>query len=344
MGWFLEGAGRKIIEYLDRPASGYEPFTPSDPKALLATIKIGDILLVEGNSHISGAIKYLTQSTWSHAALYVGRQVTADENETQGHALVEATLNKGVASVPLSKYFRFHTRICRPIDLSMEDCEAVCRFAVDRVGSGYDHKNIIDLVRYLIPLPVPQRWRRQMIALGSGDPTRFICSGMIAQAFQSIHYPILPTITTLESDTARSEVMRIRHSSLFVPRDFDISPFFEVVKPTIERGFDYRRARWDESLPDQSLSPGGKRTAGAIPGEESAAPPRRFVGLTSCEGRLDHSETEISNVRHPQNQRVAAVIRHKMVKTQASTENQAGQRHMATKNAIVSAPSVMPPR
>ena len=72
MGWFLEGAGRKIIEYLDRPASGYEPFTPSDPKALLATIKIGDILLVEGNSHISGAIKYLTQSTWSHAALYVG--------------------------------------------------------------------------------------------------------------------------------------------------------------------------------------------------------------------------------------------------------------------------------
>jgi len=279
MGWFLEGAGRKIIEYLDRPASGYEPFTPSDPKALLATIKIGDILLVEGNNHISGAIKYLTQSTWSHAALYVGCQVTGDGNETQGHALVEATLDKGVASVPLSKYFRFHTRICRPIDLSIEDCEAVCKFAVDRIGYGYDHKNIIDLARYLIPLPVPQRWRRQMIALGSGDPTRFICSGMIAQAFQSIHYPILSTTTT---DTVRSELMRIRHSSLFVPRDFDISPFFEVVKPTIELGFDYRQTRWDESLPDQSLSPVERQTAGAIPYEESEAPPRRFGGLTSC--------------------------------------------------------------
>lgn len=273
MGWFLEGVGRKIVEYLDRPASGFEPFTPSDPDALLATIKVGDVLLVEGNSHISGAIKYLTQSTWSHAALYVGSQLTGDGKEVQGNVLVEATLDEGVISAPLSKYFGFHTRICRPIDLSIQDCESVCKFVVDRIGSGYDHRNIFDLVRYLIPLPVPQRWRRQMIALGSGDPTQFICSGMIAQAFQSIHYPILPIITTLESDAARSEVMRIRHSSLFVPRDFDISPFFEVVKPTIERGFDYRRARWAGSLSDQSLPPVERQTAGAIPDEAGAAEP-----------------------------------------------------------------------
>ena len=244
MGWFLDSVGREIVRYLDRPASGFEPFTPSDPEALLATIKVGDVLLVEGNSHISGAIRYLTQSTWSHAALYVGVRLTGDGKRPQGNLLVEATLEEGVASASLSKYFRFHTRICRPIGLSIEDCEAVCKFALDRIGSGYDPRNIIDLARYLIPLPVPQRWRRRMIALGSGDPTRFICSGMIAQAFQSIHYPILPTITTLESGAARSEVMRIRHSSLFVPRDFDISPFFEVVKPTVERGFDYRRTIW----------------------------------------------------------------------------------------------------
>jgi hypothetical protein len=271
MGWFLESAGRKIVEHLDRPASGFEPFTPSDPEALLATIKVGDVLLVEGNSHISGAIKYLTQSTWSHAALYVGLQLTGDGKEGQENLLVEATLDEGVVSVPLSKYFRFHTRICRPIDLSIEDCEAVCKFACNRIGAGYDQRNIVDLVRYLIPLPVPQRWRRQMIALGSGDPTRFICSGMIAQAFQSIHYPILPVITTLESGAARKEVMRIRHSSLFVPRDFDISPFFEVVKPTIERGFDYRRTRWAESISQQSSPPVERQTAGAILDEASAA-------------------------------------------------------------------------
>ena len=39
------------------------------PSALRATLQPGDVLLVEGNNHISGVIKYLTQSTWSHAAL-----------------------------------------------------------------------------------------------------------------------------------------------------------------------------------------------------------------------------------------------------------------------------------
>ena len=112
-----------------------------------------------------------------------------------------------------------------------------------------------------------------MIALGSGDHTRFICSGMIAQAFQSIHYPILPVITTLESGAARKEIMRIRHSSLFVPRDFDISPFFEVVKPTIKRGFDYRRTRWADSFSDQSSSPVDAQAVGVIPDEASAAQP-----------------------------------------------------------------------
>jgi hypothetical protein len=86
-----------------------------------------------------------------------------------------------------------------------------------------------------------------MIALGSGDPTKLICSGIIAQAFQSVHYPILPKITLVESGQAREELMEIRHSSLFVPRDFDLSPYFAVVKPSLERGFDYRALHWTAS-------------------------------------------------------------------------------------------------
>ena len=72
MGWVAEGIGRVLARYLEKPAQGYEPFTPSDPDALRAALKPGDVLLIEGNNHISGVIKYLTQSTWSHAALYVG--------------------------------------------------------------------------------------------------------------------------------------------------------------------------------------------------------------------------------------------------------------------------------
>jgi hypothetical protein len=90
-----------------------------------------------------------------------------------------------------------------------------------------------------------------MIALGSGTPTRLICSALIAQAFEAVRYPILPKITQLESEAARRDVLEIRHSSLYAPRDFDISPYFKIVKPTLEEGFDYRRVDWAD-LPAQS--------------------------------------------------------------------------------------------
>ncbi len=82
----------------------------------------GDVLLVEGNNHVSGVIKYLTQSTWSHAALYVGPigERTAPDGEPL--MLVEAVLGQGVVGSPLSKYDNFHTRICRPIGLTRDDC------------------------------------------------------------------------------------------------------------------------------------------------------------------------------------------------------------------------------
>lgn len=255
MGWMLDSVGHVVARYLDKPEPGYDPFTPTDPTALQATLQAGDVLLVEGNSRISGVIKYLTQSTWSHAALYVGKMLRGNHADLNSHSLVEANLGEGVVSAPLSKYSKFHTRICRPVGLSREHCELVCEYAIARIGFKYDLKNIIDLIRYLIPLPVPQRWRRRMIALGSGDPTRLICSGMIAQAFQAVRYPILPKVTLVESDSARREIMEIRHSSLFVPRDFDISPYFAVVKPTIQQGFDYRIVHWaDAPIVETSLT------------------------------------------------------------------------------------------
>ena len=259
MSWVIDGVGRFLAHYLEKPAQGYEPFTPSDPEALRATLRPGDVLLVEGNNHISGVIKYLTQSTWSHAALYVGPigdRVAADGEPL---VLVEANIGQGVVAAPLSKYARFHTRICRPTRLDAEDCARVCGYAAERIGFDYDLKNIIDLLRYLFPMPVPQRWRRRMIALGSGHPTRIICSALIAQAFETVRYPILPKITLARSVQALELILEIRHSSLYCPRDFDISPYFNVVKPTIRRGFNYKALQWAD-------------LAGA-PGIEGAAAP-----------------------------------------------------------------------
>lgn len=244
MGWMAHRVGRAIAQYLDRPVEGYHPFTPSDAEALRATLKPGDVLLVEGNNHISGVIKYLTQSTWSHAALYVGPIGDRTAPDGEPLVLVEANIGQGVVAAPLSKYARYHTRICRPTGLTAEDCARVCAYAAERIGFDYDLKNIFDLLRYLFPLPVPRRWRRRMIALGSGHPTRIICSALLAQSFATVRYPILPKVTRRDSDALRQEILEIRHSSLFAPRDFDISPYFAVVKPTIARGFDYKAVAW----------------------------------------------------------------------------------------------------
>ena len=244
MGLMLDTIGKLIARYLQKELPGYEPFTPSDPERLRGIIEPGDVLLVEGNNRISGIIKYLTQSTWSHAALFVGPIDGAFEPDGEQHVLIEANIGEGVTSSPLSRYFPYHTRLCRPVGLSYEDRYTVCRYAINRIGFGYDTKNILDLMRFLIPLPVPQRWRRRMIAFGSGDPTKIICSALIAQAFDTVRYPILPKVTRGGSRQARREILHIRDSSLYMPRDFDISPYFQVVKPTIERGFDYTSLHW----------------------------------------------------------------------------------------------------
>src|SRR5258708_14578142 len=111
----LDNIARAIAHYLERPVQGYEPFTPSDPSALRQSLKPGDVLLVEGNSHISRVIKYLTQSTWSHAALYVGPIVGAKTVAGDPHVLIEPDIAEGVLSSLLSKYYPYPTLLCRPV-------------------------------------------------------------------------------------------------------------------------------------------------------------------------------------------------------------------------------------
>ena len=217
--------------------------TPDDSTGLRETLQPGDVLLVEGKGRISGSIKFLTQSTWSHSALYVG-PIAGVATDGEPHVLIEANLGEGVVSAPLSKYLPCKTRICRPVGLSEVDCETVCCYARERVGFAYDFKNVIDLMRYLVPGSMMQSRRHRTIVLGSGDASRMICSSLIAQAFDVVRYPILPKITRIECEAAAREVAERRHPSLYAPRDFDISPYFMVVKPTLERGFNYKEMHW----------------------------------------------------------------------------------------------------
>ena len=254
--------GRRLARFLAQEVPGATRVTTNSDLALRRAIRPGDVLLVEGSTRISGAIKYLTQSTWSHAALHVGEIDGAREPDGEPHVLVEALIGQGVVCSPLSRYAGVHTRICRPVGLSAADLETVIALARARIGAEYDLRNVIDLARYLLPQPpVPRRWRRRMLSLGSGLPTRVICSTLIAEAFGAVRYPILPMVEELPPEDDRSpearfrrEVLHIRHHSLYAPRDFDVSPYFQVVKPTLEQGFDYRALTWREEASQHAAS------------------------------------------------------------------------------------------
>jgi hypothetical protein len=241
----------QILSYLNTPTYRYAPFFGPEPSILKRALMPGDVLLVEGNTRLSAVIKYLTQSTWSHAALYIGDALGPPKPGEEPKVLIEAEAEPGVQAVPLSSFAHYNTRICRPVGLSAEDRKKVVDFAVSKIGMQYDTKQILDLARFLFPYPpVPVALRRRLLAIGSGDPTRAICSTLIAQAFYAIHYPILPERVVMGGKVygigpyIHDEIEHIRKYGLFTPRDFDVSPFFAVIKPTIEHGFDYHALTW----------------------------------------------------------------------------------------------------
>jgi Permuted papain-like amidase enzyme, YaeF/YiiX, C92 family len=277
----LPALRRKIVGFavslLTKPLARYTLTIPNDLATLKRNIRKGDVLLVEGNERISECIKYLTQSSWSHAALYVGdeplkrdpelkRKLTEAYGEEAGYLVVEALVEAGVILSPLSKYRDFNIRLCRAFNLTTADQREVMDYALIHVGDSYDLKNIFDLARYFLPVSlVPARLRRQALHFGSGDPTRVICSSLIAECFSRVKFPIVPRYEPYPegfepvkrvagflgrfsySGRPLPGLLRMVSPTLITPRDFDLSPYFEIIKfNVIETRFDYRRLHWAE--------------------------------------------------------------------------------------------------
>lgn len=218
-----------------------------------------DVLLTEGRSEVSDVIKYATQSAWSHSALYIGRIHDIEDPVTRNKAmehfsgpadtqlLVEGVLGKGTVITPLSFYRQDHIRICRPRGLSPIDAQHVIDFAVNKLGNDYDVRQILDLARFMLPWSfLPRRWRSSLFNSHPNQATRTVCSTMIAEAFSSVHFPILPHIKK-NKDTG-IELFQ-RNPRLYTPRDFDYSPYFEIIKyPFV--GLDeqpaYRKLPWNK--------------------------------------------------------------------------------------------------
>ncbi|MBI2205089.1 MAG: hypothetical protein HYU41_14670 [Candidatus Rokubacteria bacterium] len=253
-----------VARFLNRRVTTDELKVPNDMTQLYRRIRRGDVVLVEGELRVSQLVKYVTQSQWSHSALYVGdellrrggplrEQALANFGERADRLLVEALTDEGVIAAPLAKYRAHNLRLCRPSGLHPADLERVIDSVVVDLGKQYDARNFFELALLLLAparLGPLKRWTART-CLGNCTELQVICSGMIAKAFQRVGYPILP---------------ERRHYSQILPRDFDLSPNFQVIKASAidDGGVDALDAQLEgqmETVAQRQEERGERRTA-----------------------------------------------------------------------------------
>ncbi|MCB1692780.1 MAG: hypothetical protein KDI19_08445, partial [Pseudomonadales bacterium] len=245
-----------IVKWLNKQSAVHG--TPlSDYERIQHELRTCDVLLVEGRSRVSNVIRVVTQSPWTHAALYIGRIHDVDDpdlrkiirhhyhGDESDRLVIESDLGAGTAIHKLEIYRHDHLRICRPSRLGHKDAQQVVRYAVSRLGIDYDVRQILDLARFLFPWTfLPRRWRSSLFQHNAGRATRTVCSTMIAEAFAFVQFPILPLVKRFEDDKVQ---MFRRNPKLCVPSDFDYSPYFEIIKyPFVDFHYeeDYHLLPW----------------------------------------------------------------------------------------------------
>ncbi|MAZ44033.1 MAG: hypothetical protein CMF48_02500 [Legionellales bacterium] len=262
MGLSLKSVTDAIIHWL------IEDFTEAeaplcDFERIRYELRPCDVLLCEGRSHVSNVIRLVTQSPWTHSCIYIGRLHDIDDPEVRAlvaqhyrgdpseQLIIEGMLGKGTVVAPLKNYENTHIRICRPDGLSRRDAQSVIEFCVHRLGTKYDVRQIFDLARFFFPWAIlPRRWRSSIFSHHPGSYTRTVCSTVIAEAFTNVSFPILPAIKYVNNDSGAENVeLYHRNPRLYTPRDFDYSPYFEIIKypfiQVVEQGL-YRQLPWNK--------------------------------------------------------------------------------------------------
>ena len=133
MNWMLSGIGQRIARYLQR--RGGAATSPSRrairmrcaPRSSPATCCWSKATTTSpASSSISPSPPGRMPRSMS------ARSASAPAADGEPLVLVEANLGEGVVGAPLSKYHRYHTRICRPIGLTARRLRArlhLCRRA-----------------------------------------------------------------------------------------------------------------------------------------------------------------------------------------------------------------------
>lgn len=223
-------------------------------------LRPGDVVLVEGRSNVAEIIKTITQSMWTHSFLFLGRLHDIDDPYLRDRIqkyrhcspdeqlIVEAILGQGIIISSIENYSGEHLRICRPRGITRADSQAVTKYAIKQLGTDYNVRQIMDLARFMFPYWfLPKRWRSTLFEHKAGRPTKTVCSTMMAEAFAKVRFPVFPV---LHQDKSGKLKMLRSNSKLITPKDFDHSPYFDVIKyPVLD--FDelgvYRKLPWDQT-------------------------------------------------------------------------------------------------
>ena len=234
--WLMD----RLSAWLNTEVDDNEDARLTDFERLCEELHQGDILLVEGRTRVSHVIKSITNSPWTHSVMYIGRfdeirdeslQEKVSEHftgESHEQLIIEAMLGEGTVIYPVTKYKNEHLRICRPKGLSRSDRQNVITFALSQLGYEYDVRHLLDLARFLLPYGIlPRRWRSSLFQQYAGRSTRNVCSYMLGEAFSAVNFPILPIAERAEDGGLK---LYKRNPRLFTPRDFDYSPYFDIIK------------------------------------------------------------------------------------------------------------------
>jgi len=234
----------KVSHWFIRLLNKEEKLEPSYPLSdfdrIRYEVRPGDVLLVEGQTRVSNIVRTLTQSTWSHATLYIGRLHDIENPSDRLHVaslagcgpdtqlVIESALGKGTLATSLEYYSHFHLRICRPRGISRTDAQKVISFAIRQLGKPYNVRQIFDLMRLLLPLTfIPRHWHSSLFkSEDASDVARTVCSTMLVEAFQSVNFPVLPII----EEKNNRFTLKKSNPFLAIPKDFDTSPYFEIIK------------------------------------------------------------------------------------------------------------------
>ena len=255
--WMLKKLNQYFLKEV-KPPRGFL----CDFSRICHEIRPADVLLIEGRNRISKIIQSTTKSAWTHSALYIGRIHNIEDPKVRefiqhyykGNVaeklLIETQIGSGSNIVPITKYKNEHIRVCRPNGLSYDDAQRVITYAVETLGQEYDLRHFFDLYRFLVGnWFIPRTWKSVLFSKKhSGKAREDICSTMIARAFESVKFPVLPLIR--QKDQKNLEIIR-RNPNLYAPCDFDYSPYFDIIKyPMIPvSGFHiYRQLPWEEGL------------------------------------------------------------------------------------------------